>query len=121
MGAESVWEQGAAPKNRGGNVVDAGKPVVIQTSRSLLNAKAASTFQLTGQLLDNRMTPLVTKLDVTSDKPGTVAIDSVVLSNEFPVQTVAYLRAPARTTADSATVTFSGSGLSATSKVVVTP
>jgi len=101
-------------------VVDAGKPVVIQTSRSLLNTKANTTFQLTGQLMDNRMTPLTTKLDVTSGNPGAVAVDSVVL-NYAPVRTIAYLRAPTRTAADSSTITFSGGGLTATSKVVVTP
>lgn len=100
--------------------VGAGKAVAIQTSRSLLNTKANTAFQLTGQLLDDRMTPLTTKLDVSSSNAGAVAVDSVVLSYA-PVRTIAYMHAPTRTAADSSTVTWSGGGFTSTTKVVVTP
>ncbi len=101
-------------------VENAGKPVAIQTSRSQLNAKAATSFQLTGQLLDNRMTSLTTKLDVSSANGAVVRVDSVVLSYT-PVRTIAYMTAPARTKADSTAITWSGGGFTSTTMVVVAP
>lgn len=98
----------------------AGKPIVIQTSRSLLNQKAGQSFQLTAQLMDDRLTPLVQVLAVTSANTGAVAIDSVTLDYTL-ARTVAFLRAPAVTKADSSTLTWTGAGLSATTKIVVTP
>lgn len=98
----------------------AGKAIAIQTSRSVLNQKSGAPFQLTAQLLDDRMTPLTQVLAVTSANTGAVAIDSVTLDYTL-ARTVAYMRAPTRTAADSSTITWSGAGLSATTKVVVTP
>ncbi len=100
--------------------VDAGKPVVIETSRSELNAKAGTSFQLTARIMDNRMTPLSTKLAVSSANAGAVRVDSVTL-NYAPLRTIAYMTAPPRTAPDSSTLTWSGAGLTETTKVVVTP
>ena len=97
----------------------AGTPIVIQTSRSLMNVKVGDTFSMTGQVLDVRMTPLVTTMTVTSSNAAAVPIDSVVFS--VPVsQTVVYMRGVG-TKADSSTVTWTSGSLTSTTKVVVTP
>lgn len=101
-------------------VTDAGKPVAIQTSRSQLITKPATKFQLTGQLLDNRMTSLTTKLDVSSANTAIVRVDSVILSYT-PVRTVAYMTAPARADTARTTIMWSGAGFTDSTKVVVAP
>jgi hypothetical protein len=94
----------------------AGDPIVIQTSLSLKNANTGDQFVLTGQIFDRIFSPLPTKLDVASTNAGVARVDSVVFSEPL-AQTQAYMHAVATGNAD---VTFSGSGLSAKTTVVVT-
>lgn len=96
----------------------AGTGVIIQTSRALLNQKVGDKFQVTGQVLDARMTALVATITVTSSNPGAVAIDSTSFYSPLS-ETVAYLRA-AGTKKDSSNVTWTSGGFTATTKVVVT-
>ncbi len=96
-----------------------GNAVAITTTKSVVNEAPGAKFTVVAQILDQTMTPLPTAISVTSGNAAVVNVDSAVFKPELS-QTVAYLRATA-TKADSTNVTFSGKGLSTTTKVIIKP
>lgn len=92
-----------------------GDPATIVVSRSVTNQLVPVPFTLTAQVLDRRFTRLPTAIDAASAKPAVVRVDSTNFFLELR-ETRVFLTPLAADT--STIITFSASGLSATTKVV---
>lgn len=97
-----------------------GNAVAIQTSKSVVNEAPGAKFTVVAKILDQTFTPLPTAITVASGNAAVVSVDSAVFQPELS-QTVAYLKGGSLTKADSTSVTFTGKGLTATTKIIIKP
>jgi hypothetical protein len=97
-----------------------GNAVAITTTKSVVNEAPGAKFTVVAQIIDQTFTPMPTAVSVSSGNAAVVNVDSAVFHPELS-QTIAYFKAGSLTKADSTTVTFSGKGQSATTKVVIKP